>query len=150
LQLDRTIDNTITRIFPSTVVSNMRWFVCSDGCDANELNVPMKGNAMRMKPAQLSLHAAAIIGGTLCLALSAHAAGSAGNSKGVNSPRPADPQAISKRCSVHKVDEDRVLCEQRMSTGEQSGSVESGGILRTHSFTEPQPSAPGSVAPKAQ
>jgi hypothetical protein len=69
-------------------------------------------------------------------------------SKGVSSPRPADPQANSKRCEVHKVDEDRALCEQRMSQGDQSGSVQGGGILRSHSITV-QPATTGSPQPQA-
>lgn len=41
------------------------------------------------------------------------------------------------RCAVFKMEEDKRACESRVTKGQDSGSVEGGGILREYTYTVP-------------
>jgi len=59
------------------------------------------------------------------------------------SPAQARQDALD-RCNVFRNDDDRRECVQRMRSGDVSGSVEGGGILREKTFVIPAPADTGS------
>ena len=53
-----------------------------------------------------------------------------------DSPEQLARNAVA-RCSVFKTDEDKRACVDRSTTGQGSGSVESGGVLTEYSYSVP-------------